>query len=132
MSDKHDHSHHDHDHDHGHDHHHHDHGDHDHSHDHKPAAPDSEPAEDAGSQALSEALKSSFVVVKAVMFVLLAVFIGSGFFNLGPQEKAIKLRFGKPVGEGVNALLGAGLHWAFSAPIDEVVRIPYSQIQQIK
>src|SRR5207237_9165320 len=47
------------------------------------------------------------------------------------QEKAIKLRFGKPVGEGENALLGPGPHWALPAPIDEVVRIPIGQVQSV-
>ena len=28
--------------------------------------------------------------------------------------------------------VGAGLHWSFPYPIDEVVRIPYSEIQQVK
>jgi modulator of FtsH protease HflK len=130
MSD-HDHSHHGHDHDHDH-HHDHDHGDHGHDHPHPPAAPEPPPMEDAGSQALSEALKSSFAIVKIVMILLLVVFICSGFFKVGNQEKAIILRNGRPVGEGNKALLGAGLHWSFPAPIDEVVRIPYTQLQQVK
>ena len=87
---------------------------------------------DSGSQALSEALRSSFAVVKVVMAVLLAVFVFSGFFTVGPQEKAIILRFGKPVGEGEQALLGAGAHWAFPYPIDEVVKIPITEIQQVR
>lgn len=87
---------------------------------------------DSGSQALAEALRSSFAIVKVVMVLLLAVFIFSGFFTVGPQEKAIKLRFGKPVGEGEQALLGAGAHWAFPYPIDEVVHVPITEIQQVK
>src|ERR1700677_3852390 len=121
MSDEHDHSHHDHDHDHGHDHgHKHEHGGHDHGHPHPPGAPEPSPMEDAGSQALSEALRSSFAIVKGGMGGLVLIFIGSGFFKVGPSEKAIILRFGKPVGQGTKALLGSGLHWAFPAPIDEV------------
>src|ERR1700749_3871453 len=103
MSDKHDHSHHGHDHDHHHDH---DHGDHGHEHTHPTPASEPPPAEDAGSQALSEALKSSFFIVQIVMFLLVVLFISSGFFKVGPQEKAIILRNGKPVGEGNKALLG--------------------------
>ncbi|MDB6123237.1 MAG: Band 7 protein [Pedosphaera sp.] len=121
MSDEHDHSHHDHD-DHGHEHHHHD----------APTPPAPELPEDTGSQALSEALRSSFAIVKVVMVILVLVFLGSGFFQVGPQEKAVILRFGKPVGEGNKALLGAGLHWGFPAPIDEVVKIPISEQQQVK
>jgi membrane protease subunit HflK len=88
--------------------------------------------EDAGTQALSEALRSSFAIVKIVMIILVVVFFGKGFFTVGPQEKAIVLHFGKAKGEGNNALLGAGLHWSLPYPIDEVVKIPITEIQQVK
>jgi membrane protease subunit HflK len=91
-----------------------------------PAAP-----EDAGSQALAEALRSSFVIVQFVMVVLVVIFFGSGFFQVGTQEKAIILRFGKPVGEGQAALLGPGLHWSFPYPMDEVVKVPITEIQKV-
>ena len=108
--------------------------DHDHPHDEhehrvQPSADDA-PA-DAGSQALAEALRSSFVIVKVIMVILVIVFFGSGIFSVPPQEKAIILRFGKPVGTTVDQLLGPGLHWAFPNPIDEVVKIPIGQIQAV-
>jgi modulator of FtsH protease HflK len=87
------------------------------------------PADDAGSQALSEALRSSFFIVKIIMIVLVLAFLSSGFFTVGPQEKAILLRLGKPVGEGEQALLNSGPHWALPKPIDEIVRIPSSLVQ---
>src|ERR1041385_3970345 len=78
MSDKHDHKH---DHDHGHDH------DHDHGHSHgeiklkEPSAPAPAPEptperaqDDAGSTALSDALRSSFTIVKFVMIGLVVFF----------------------------------------------------------
>jgi modulator of FtsH protease HflK len=83
-----------------------------------PSAP---PAEDASSQALGEAMRSSFVIVKVIMVALVLVFLGSGFFSVVPQEQAIILRLGKPIQGG--RLWGPGLHWAFPAPIDEVVKI---------
>ncbi len=119
MSDKHDHPHHDHDHDHPHD--------HDHA---KPSAPSLE-GEDAGTQALAGALKSSFAIVKVIMIGLLLLFLFSGFFVVGPQEKAIVLRFGVPAGGGDGKLLGPGPHWAFPPPIDEVVRIPVGQVMNL-
>jgi membrane protease subunit HflK len=87
------------------------------------------PPDDSGSQALTEALRSSFVIVKIIMVGLVLLFLGSGFFTVEPQHQAIILRFGKPMGEGDKALLGPGFHWAFPAPIDEVVKIPITQIQ---
>jgi modulator of FtsH protease HflK len=103
----------------------HSHGQHDHPHD----AP--EQPVDSGSQALAEALQSSFGIVKVVMFVLVIVFLASGIFQVGPQERAIILRLGKPVGEGEKALLGPGLHFGFPPPIDEVKKVSITGIQKI-
>ena len=100
-----------------------------HDHPHESTAPVT--GEDAGSQALAEALGSSFAIVKVVMVLMVVAFFASGFFTVGPQEKAVILRFGKPVGEGSKALLTAGLHWSLPYPIDEVVRIPITEIQKI-
>src|SRR5277367_5057438 len=96
-----------------------------HDHEHSPAPE----TRDAGSQALAEALGSSFAIVKIVMVLMVVAFFCSGFFTVGPQEKAVILRFGKPVGEGEKVLLSAGLHWSFPYPIDEVVKIPITEQQ---
>ena len=105
----------------------HDHHDHDHDH-----GPEKSETLDAGSQALAEALGSSFTIVRIVMGLMALGFIISCFFKVGPQEKAVILRFGKPVGQGEKALLGAGLHMSWPYPIDEIVRIPITQIQTVK
>jgi modulator of FtsH protease HflK len=97
---------------------------HGHAHDH-----DAPETQDAGSQALAEALRSSFAIVKIVMLLMVVAFFCSGFFTVGPQEKAVILRFGKPVGEGQKVLLDAGLHWSLPYPIDEVVKIPITEQQ---
>lgn len=86
---------------------------------------------DAASQALGEALRASFTIVKFAMAALVVVFFASGFFTVGPQERAVILRFGKPVGEGEKALLGAGLHWSLPYPIDEVEKIPVTLSQKV-
>lgn len=105
---------------------------HDHDHDHKPeVTPAPETPTDPGSQALATALKSSFVIVKVAMVLLVGVFLFSGFFTVGPQERAIILRRGKPVGEGEKALLGPGLHFALPYPIDEVVKVPITELQRV-
>ncbi|MEI7535211.1 MAG: protease modulator HflK [Verrucomicrobiae bacterium] len=93
-----------------------------------PSAPETQ---DAGSQALAEALRSSFVIVKIAMVALVVIIFAAGFFTVGPQEKAVILRFGKPQGEGQKMLLGAGLHWSLPYPIDEVIRIPITEIQKV-
>jgi membrane protease subunit HflK len=95
----------------------------------KPAAPESPMQDDVGSQALGDALKSSFFIVKFIMVGLVLLFLGSGFFTVKEGYKAVVLRFGNPVGQGQNALLGPGSHWAWPAPIDRVEMIPINPIQ---
>lgn len=96
-----------------------------------PANPNPVVVEEAGSRALADALRSSFVIVKILMVGLVILFFFSGIFTVPSQERAIVLRFGKPVGAGENQLLGPGLHWSFPSPIDEVVRIPIGEIQTV-
>src|SRR5437899_5720520 len=79
---------------------------------------------DAGSQALSEAFRSSFWIVKVVMVILVFLFIFSGVFVVRPQERAIVLLFGRTVGEGERQLLGSGLHWSYPFPIGEFRKVP--------
>jgi modulator of FtsH protease HflK len=105
-----------------------------HSHDEPagPAAPVETPV-DAGSQALAEALRSSFAIIRFVMVVLLVVFFASGFFTVGPAQRAIILHLGKPAREGEQALLGPGkIHWSWPYPIDEVVKVNIAGIQTVE
>jgi modulator of FtsH protease HflK len=97
----------------------------------EPALPPETPV-DAGSQALAEALRSSFAIVKIVMVLLVLLFLASGFFTVGPQERAILLRFGRPMGEGEKALLLPGLHWSLPYPIDESIKVSISGLQQVR
>jgi membrane protease subunit HflK len=55
----------------------------------------------------------------------------SGVRTVKPQERAVILRFGRPIGTGADQLLGPGAHWAWPYPIDEVVTIPVSEIQKV-
>lgn len=96
-----------------------------------PANPNPMVVEEAGSRALADALRSSFVIVKILMVGLVILFFFSGIFTVPSQERAIVLRFGKPLGAGEQQLLGPGLHWSFPRPIDEVVRIPIGEIQTV-
>ncbi len=89
------------------------------------------PLEDAGTTALADALSSSFKFVQVVMVVLVLAFIGSGVFTVNPNEAAVVLRFGKPVGTGSDQVLTQGLHWSFPYPIDEIVRIPIGESRTI-
>ena len=106
--------------------------DHDHPQDGPPeAALPPETPVDAGSQALAEALRSSFTIVKVVMVLLVLVFLASGLFTVGPEQRAIILRFGKARGQGEKALLLPGLHWSFPYPIDEHIKVSIGGLQQV-
>ena len=108
--------------------------DHPHSHEEAPGltAPADTPV-DVGSQALSEALRSSFAIIRFLMILLVVIFFASGFFTVGPAQRAIILRFGKPVGDGEKALLGPGkLHWSLPYPIDECVKVNITGIQTVE
>jgi modulator of FtsH protease HflK len=84
--------------------------------------------EDAGTQALADALRSSFFLVKVFMIGLVVAFLISGVFTVHPNQVAVTLRFGKPVGMTLEQQLKQpGLHWKFPYPIDEIVRIPVGE-----
>ncbi|MBG89490.1 MAG: hypothetical protein CMO80_21700 [Verrucomicrobiales bacterium] len=96
-----------------------------------PAGKKIELQEDTGSRALSEALKSVFAVLKLVMLAVLVFFVGSGVFTVEPNEVAVVLRFGKPVGTTKDRVKKPGLHFAFPYPIDEIVKIPFGKSHTI-
>lgn len=83
--------------------------------------------DDAGSQALSAALHSSFRIIRVLMAGLVLLFLCSGVFTVGPNEVAVVLRFGRPVGLGADQLRKPGWHWAYPYPIDEKVPIKVGQ-----
>src|SRR3569833_2807272 len=99
----------------------------DHGHSHPPEMP-----VDAGSQALTEALRSSFNIIRFVMVLLVVLFFVHGLFKAEPNERAIILHFGKPRGEGAKALLGPGLHWSYPYPIDEVQKVSVTGVQKVE
>ncbi|HSV27841.1 MAG TPA: SPFH domain-containing protein, partial [Sedimentisphaerales bacterium] len=86
---------------------------------------------DPGSKSLAEALRISFIVLKGIMILLVAAFIGSGFFTVERDENAIVMRFGRIRGVGEDAIKGPGLWWSFPHPIDEVVKIPVQKVQTL-
>jgi modulator of FtsH protease HflK len=89
-------------------------------------------ADDAQSQALSEALGSSVAIVRVMMALLVAALIFSCVFTVNPNEVAVVLRFGSPRGVGSESVLHQGLHWALPYPIDEIVRIPVGESRTVR
>lgn len=79
---------------------------------------------DAAGQALSDALRVSFRILKVIMVGILIVFIMSGFYTVPANNVAVVMHFGRVQGSGVDRLKTEGLQWKWPAPIDEVILIP--------
>ena len=92
----------------------------------------STPIEDAGSQALSESLKSSFLIIKILVVILVLFFFRTLIFTVPTHETAVVLRFGKPVQQDGSILLEPGAHMALPYPIDEIIRIPREEVQTME
>lgn len=91
---------------------------------------DEQIATDVASKSLADALRISFVILKVIIAVLVILFIASGIFRVQFDEQALVLHFGEIRGdEGEARVLKSGLHWAWPAPIDEIVIIPVTQKQ---
>jgi len=100
---------------------------HDHGHEHEHDDAD-QPLQveqlDAAGKSLFDAFRISFTILKVIMIVLVVAFLASGFRTVGPDERALVLRFGKIQGIGDDAILGPGPHSVYPYPIDELVKIP--------
>lgn len=75
---------------------------------------------DAANQSLSDALRSSFTVLKAIMVILVGVYLFSNVKSVQPHEEALVLRMGALR----RVVTEAGSMWAFPEPIDQIVKLP--------
>jgi regulator of protease activity HflC (stomatin/prohibitin superfamily) len=86
---------------------------------------------DPANQALAEALRISFIILKLVIVCVVAGFIYSGMFKVKQNERAVVLRFGKVEGYGSSkAILNPGWHWAWPYPIEEVIKVPAAGVER--
>ena len=83
--------------------------------------------DDARTRALTEALQSSFKVIRVIMVILAVAFLGSGITTVENNKQALHLQFGKYK----DPPLQPGLHWAWPYPIDEIVQIPVNENRTI-
>jgi modulator of FtsH protease HflK len=84
---------------------------------------------DAGAEALTDALSTSFRLLRIAMAFVVAFYLFSGVFVVRQDEKAVVLRFGRVDGLGAERVKGPGLHWTWPKPVCEVVRIPTEKVQ---
>lgn len=82
----------------------------------------------AGHQALQDALRVSFRLLRWAIVVLVVLYLVSGFFIVSQHEKALVLQFGRLAGEPKEA----GPHWTWPRPFSEVVRVPTEEVQTLE
>ena len=77
---------------------------------------------DVSMQALTQALRGGFVILYVVIALLMGYFFVSNFFRVEAGQRAVVLRFGKPMQTVKDEVLVEGkLHFAWPYPIDEKV-----------
>jgi membrane protease subunit HflK len=84
---------------------------------------------DPAQRSLADALRVSFFLLKAVMVVLLVLYLFSNVFTVDANEVAMRLRFGEVLKVGTDGreiIEPGGLRFAWPYPINDLVRIPTS------
>ncbi len=90
----------------------------------QPNLPEEDNIQDSASKYLAQALRASFVVLQIIMVTLVVIFLISGWRTVKADEEALKMRFGKIVGQGEKRSLAPGGHWVWPAPAEELIRVP--------
>ncbi len=87
---------------------------------------------DNGYSALTDALTTSFRLLRFVLIAVLAAYLFSGVFVVRQHEKALVLVFGRVAGSPAEQVRGPGIHFTWPRPIAEVIRIPAERVQTIE
>ena len=78
---------------------------------------------DPANQALADALRISFMILKLVMVFVVGLFIAGGFYQVEQNQRAVELLFGRVQGAGREAIAEPGWHWVWPY-VGEVILIP--------
>ena len=78
---------------------------------------------DPANQALADALRISFMILKLVMIFVVGLFIAGGFYQVEQNQRAVELLFGRVQGAGREAIAEPGWHWVWPY-VGEVILIP--------
>ncbi len=82
---------------------------------------------DVANESLSDALRSSFRILKGILMVLVLLFLLSNVRRVESHEQAIHLRLGAML----PIVHESGLVWAFPFPIDEIVALPTKKSNEL-
>ena len=82
-------------------------------------------ASDPAQESLVSALRSSFAILRLIMYVLVILYISSGIFQIEPGDQGVVVRFGRLVDnpETGSQVFTQGWKWAWPDPIDEKIRL---------
>lgn len=86
---------------------------------------------EAGMQALQEALGTSLRLLRWLILALFIAYLGSGVFVVRQHEKAFVLLLGKLTGTGEERVKEPGLHWTLPRPFSEIIRLPVERVQSL-
>jgi membrane protease subunit HflK len=78
---------------------------------------------DPAQQSLAEAMQLSFGILRVVLVALVVAYAVSGLFSVGSNEVALRLRFGRYVGQPGEQVLDQGTYLAAPFPIEQVITI---------
>jgi len=78
---------------------------------------------DPANQALADALRISFMILKLVIIFVVGLFIAGGFYQVEQNQRAVELLFGRVQGAGREAIAEPGWHWVWPY-VGEVILIP--------
>lgn len=96
--------------------------DHGHHHDHEPFEPT-----DPAQKSLADAMRVSFGILKVIMALMLIAYLGTGVFTVEPQEKVVRLQFGKIIGDRGGQVYEQGWYVGWPYPIEEKVTVPITK-----
>jgi len=84
-----------------------------------------------GSDALTDALNTSFRVLRFVLVAVVIAYLFSGVFVVHQHEKAVVLLFGRLSGPPTETARGPGLHVTWPRPFAEIIRVPAERAQSL-
>lgn len=80
---------------------------------------------DAANQSLADALRITYKLLQAGMFVLVVLYLISGLQSINEGQRGIAVRLGKIV----NRNLEPGFQWSWPYPIGEIVRVDEGSVE---
>jgi len=79
---------------------------------------------DPAQRSLADAMRVCFSILRVGMIFLIGIYCVSGIFRVDEQHKAVRLRFGRIVGDVGHKVYNPGWHFGLPVPIEEIIQVP--------